>query len=149
MLAQFCDEHGVPVRRCGKVVVTTDDKQLVGLRQLHERGIANGVDVQLIDEAGLAELEPLARTVGQALWSPTTSVADPHLVIEALAEQVRTSGGEIRLSSPVESGGDKGSFVHALAAQDDAGVGDAEAAKNFVVTFEQQHRAAQAVGIGG
>lgn len=104
MLAQFCDEHGVAVRRCGKVVVTTDPAQLAGLRALYERGRANGVQVELVDEAGLAELEPLARTVGQALWSPTTAVADPRQVIEALARDVRESGGEVLLGSAVAAG---------------------------------------------
>ncbi len=105
LLHEFCDTHGVAVRRCGKVVVTTSEEELPALRQLHARGQANGVDVQSIDPDELAELEPLARTVGAALWSPTTSVADPLQVIEALAAQVRAAGGRVELGSPVEAGG--------------------------------------------
>lgn len=104
LLSAFCDEHGVRVRRCGKVVVAGSAAELPALHLLHERGMANGVDVELIDEARLAELEPLARTVGEALWSPTTSVADPHRVIEALAAQVRGAGGAVELGSRVEAG---------------------------------------------
>jgi (S)-2-hydroxyglutarate dehydrogenase len=104
LLRDFCDANGVNVRRCGKVVVASSPDQLPALYQLHERGVANGVEVELIDESQLAELEPLARTVGQALWSPTTSVADPHRVIEALAAQVRGAGAEVALGSHVESG---------------------------------------------
>ena len=104
LLHEFCDANGVAVHRCGKVVVAADEAELPGLRQLHERGQANGVEVEMIDEAQLAELEPLARTVGNALWSPTTSVADPHEVIEALGAQVRSAGGEIHLGSHVEAG---------------------------------------------
>lgn len=104
MLARFCDEHGVAVRRCGKVVVTTESAQLAGLHALRDRGVANGAQVELVDESGLAELEPLARTVGEALWSPTTAVADPHQVIEALARDVRACGGEVLLGSAVRAG---------------------------------------------
>lgn len=104
MLAGFCDEHGVAVRRCGKVVVTTAGSELPALHQLYDRGVANGVDIELIDESRLAELEPLARTVGEALWSPTTAVADPRQVIEALAADVEAHGGQVRLGSHVGAG---------------------------------------------
>ena len=60
--------------------------------------------MELIDEGDLREYEPLARTVGRALWSPNTSVADPQMVIEALAASVRSAGGLIELGSHVESG---------------------------------------------
>lgn len=104
LLRDFCDANGVNVRRCGKVVVASSPDQLPALHQLHERGVANGVEVELIDESQLAELEPLARTVGEALWSPTTSVADPHEVIEALAAQVRRAGAQVALGTRVQSG---------------------------------------------
>ena len=105
LLHEFCEAHGVTLRRCGKVVVTASEDELPALHQLHERGRANGVDVTLVDEGDLAGLEPLARTVGAALWSPTTSVADPHQVIEALAGQVREAGGVVELGARAESGG--------------------------------------------
>ena len=48
----------------------------------------------MVDEAGLRELEPLARTHERALWSPSTAVADPVAVVEALAARVRERGDE-------------------------------------------------------
>jgi L-2-hydroxyglutarate oxidase LhgO len=104
LLREFCEEHGVPVRECGKVVVTSRVEELGGLHELHRRGLANGVELELVDERGLAELEPLARTVDQALWSPTTAVADPHRVIEAMADAVRAAGGSVLLGAPVVEG---------------------------------------------
>jgi L-2-hydroxyglutarate oxidase LhgO len=105
MLREFCAERGVPVRETGKVVVARNEGELPGLRLLHDRAVANGVPVELVDETGLAELEPLARTVGQALWSPTTAVADPMQVVEALAIRVRERGGRILLGSHVRAAG--------------------------------------------
>ena len=104
LLHSFCDEHAVAVRSCGKVVVASSAAELPALHKLHERGIANEVEIELIDERQLAEIEPLARTVGTALWSPTTAVADPHQVIEALAAQVRGAGGVVELGAKVEAG---------------------------------------------
>lgn len=99
LLHEFCAEHGVAVRTCGKVVVTTAPDQLPALDTLAARGEANGVPLEIIDEAGLNELEPLARTVDRALWSPTTSVSSPVAVVEALAEDVRRRGGRVVLGA--------------------------------------------------
>ncbi len=105
MLRAFCAERGVAVRDTGKVVVTQSADELPALQELLRRGAANGVPLELIDEHALRELEPLARTVGSALWSPSTGVADPVAVVEALAARVRERGGRIALSTPVRDAG--------------------------------------------
>ena len=105
MLKEFCRERGVALRETGKVVVTTDASQLPALMTLLDRGRANGVELELIDERGLAELEPLARTVESALWSPNTAVASPAGVVEALADRVRERGGRVVLGNRVTGAG--------------------------------------------
>ncbi|MFZ4510332.1 MAG: FAD-dependent oxidoreductase, partial [Candidatus Nanopelagicales bacterium] len=70
LLKAFCAEQGVPVRETGKVVVTTSAEQLASLDDLYGRGQANGVPLEMVDEAALREIEPLARTHERALWSP-------------------------------------------------------------------------------
>lgn len=105
MLRAFCDERGVRVRETGKVVVTQSDAELSALHELYRRGQANGVELELIDESALHELEPLARTCSSALWSPSTAVADPKSVVEALAARVRERGGTVVMSSQVLSAG--------------------------------------------
>ncbi len=105
MLRAFCAEEQVPVRDTGKVVVTTGVGQLTALHDLHRRGAANGVPLELVDPSQLARLEPLARTHELALWSPTTGSADPVAVVEALAERVRRRGGRVLLGSAVTAAG--------------------------------------------
>ena len=105
MLRAFCEERGVRIRETGKVVVTTSSEQLPQLDDLYARGQANGVPLEMVDEAGLRALEPLARTCERALWSPSTAVADPRAVVEALAARVRERGGDIRLGTPVIGAG--------------------------------------------
>jgi len=105
LLRAFCAERGVPVRETGKVVVTTSPEQVSQLDDLYARGQANGVPLEMVDEAGLRALEPLARTHERALWSPSTAVADPVAVVEALATRVRERGGEVRLGTPVLEAG--------------------------------------------
>ncbi len=104
LLHAFCDEQGLRVRRTGKLVVTTDESQLATLDMLLERGQRNGVPLDMIDEERARELEPRVSTCGRALWSPTTSVANPLEVITALAGRVRSRGGRVELGVEVRGG---------------------------------------------
>ena len=101
LLHEFCDERGVPVRRCGKLVVAQSPADLPALDVLLARAADNGVPVESVDEAQTRELEPMARTVGRALWSPTTSSASPAAVLAALAGRVADRGGEVVLGHEV------------------------------------------------
>ncbi|MEP6697227.1 MAG: L-2-hydroxyglutarate oxidase [Pseudonocardiales bacterium] len=101
LLHEFCDEHHLSVRRCGKLVVARHADELTALDALLTRAKANGVPVERVDESQARELEPLARTAGLALWSPTTSSASPRAVLDALADRVRRRGGEIVLAAKV------------------------------------------------
>src|ERR687892_610381 len=42
MLYEFCDRHGVPYQRCGKLIVAQDDQQVAALEGLLVKGRANG-----------------------------------------------------------------------------------------------------------
>ena len=103
LLHEFCDEHNVVVRRCGKVVVTRNQAELPRLDDLARRGVANRVPLETVGERELAELEPLARTCERALFSPTTSVADPVAVVTAIARDFVDKGGELRLGTHVDA----------------------------------------------
>lgn len=100
-LRRFCADHGIAVRECGKVVVTRSAAELPALDELARRGAANGVTLEVIDPDRLATLEPLARTVERALWSPMTAVADPGAVINALAAEVTGNGASVILGRQV------------------------------------------------
>src|SRR4051812_29215868 len=43
LLTQYCDEHGLPYERCGKVIVAIREDELPRLESLYQRGLANGV----------------------------------------------------------------------------------------------------------
>lgn len=103
LLKEFCLERDVPIRECGKVVVTTDGNQLGSLEELHRRGLANGVDLEIIDESELSRIEPMARTHQRALWSPTTAVADAATVTSAMAKAAREEGVSLEYGCLVKS----------------------------------------------
>ena len=100
-LLAYCDERGIPVLRCGKVVVATDEGELPRLQELYRRSRANGVPaVELIGPERLRELEPHVAGA-RALHSPETAVVDFARVVAAYAEDVQAAGGELLLGREV------------------------------------------------
>lgn len=89
----YCQEHGLPWNKLGKVIVPTQAQDENTLRMLYERGLLNGVSVEWLDEAQLAELEPLARTAtGRALLVPETTVVDPKAIMQHLHQGLAARG---------------------------------------------------------
>jgi L-2-hydroxyglutarate oxidase len=97
---RFCSEEGVPIRRCGKLVVAVSEDERSRLATLEERGRANGVNLRRLGPEELKEHEPeVAGLAG--LWIPETGVVNYSLVTEALARRLIRLGGEVRLGHRV------------------------------------------------
>ena len=101
-IRKLAERHLIPVRDVGKVVVARNSQELSRLEMLFNRGQENGVKLEFREAQDLIEFEPLARTHGAFLWSPTTGVSDPNRIIQALAHEVRNLDGEIRLGAAIE-----------------------------------------------
>ncbi|HUS15845.1 MAG TPA: L-2-hydroxyglutarate oxidase [Chloroflexia bacterium] len=100
-LFAYCEQRGIPVDRCGKVIVATDAEELPRLDDLYARGLANGVPgLERISPERLRELEPHATGIA-ALWSPNTAIVDFRRVAAAYAEDVRAAGGAVVTSCAV------------------------------------------------
>lgn len=93
---EFCLERGLPINRCGKLVVTKGPEELEGLAELKRRGDRNGVLLQEVTEEEAREIDPAARTCERALFSPTTSSVDPAEVTRTLADDCRDAGVDLR-----------------------------------------------------
>lgn len=103
-LYRFCEDHGVPHRRCGKLIVATRASQHGELEALKRQAEANGVhDLQWLSAAQANEMEPEVRCT-RALWSPSTGILDSHAYMLALQGDAEGSGATLALRSPVVSG---------------------------------------------
>jgi L-2-hydroxyglutarate oxidase LhgO len=92
LLRAYCRAKGLPLLEAGKVIVARNEGELPALDELHRRAVANGTPVEWLDERRLAEVEPLARTAGRALFSPRTAAVDPKRVLGALRADLEASG---------------------------------------------------------
>jgi L-2-hydroxyglutarate oxidase LhgO len=103
-LYAYCAARGVNHRRCGKLIVATDDSQVEALRQLRGRAEANGVtDLQWLSATEALALEPRLHCTA-ALLSPSTGIVDSHGLMRALAMDAEAAGASIVLKSPVLGG---------------------------------------------
>jgi L-2-hydroxyglutarate oxidase len=107
-MVEFCREHGVPFKICGKVIVATSEEERPRLQDLLARGQANGVaGLRMLGPEELREIEPHATGVA-ALHVPGTGVTDFAKVCEKYAELVAAQGGTVRTSAEVIGIGQNG-----------------------------------------
>ena len=114
----YCTAAGIPWERCGKVVVASTPEEVPALAALTERGRANGLEIEELSAAGLAEHEPHAVAVA-SIFVPATGVVDYRQVCRALADEVVHRGGRILTGVGVDSAIDTG---RAVAVRSDVGL---------------------------
>jgi L-2-hydroxyglutarate oxidase LhgO len=103
-LYEFCAAHGVPHRRCGKLIVASDDSELDALERLRATGAANGVEgLEIVDGAAVRAREPHIRAAA-ALISPNTGIVEAEALVRTLAQLVNEHGGYVLPGSPLVAG---------------------------------------------
>ncbi|CAG0893467.1 unnamed protein product [Cyprideis torosa] len=97
----FCEEHGVPYKKVGKLIVARNEGEAKALEGLLLRAQQNGVpDVCMVGAEQIREMEP--KCVGKkALWSPHTGIIDWGLVTRTYGEDVSRRGGRIAYGKEV------------------------------------------------
>ena len=76
-MRDYCDEYKIRIRKCGKLVVTTSETDITQLEELFSRAQKNHVTVERIPEEDIKRIEPRAKTLSHALYSPNTCSVDP------------------------------------------------------------------------
>jgi L-2-hydroxyglutarate oxidase LhgO len=102
MLYAYCASHGVPHRKCEKLIVATDAPEQVKVESIHAQGLRNEVEgLRLLSGAQARMLEPALSCTG-ALLSPETGIVDTHAYMLALRGDLEDRGGRIALNTSVE-----------------------------------------------
>src|SRR3989449_10740919 len=100
LMLDFCSKHGIRVDHVGKVIVATEQAELPRLQTLYERGVANGVPVEMIDPGQLGEIEPHANAL-RAIRSPSTAIVDYKEVCAAMTRELTARGVVIETGARV------------------------------------------------
>jgi L-2-hydroxyglutarate oxidase LhgO len=103
-LYAYCEERGVPYRRCGKLIVATSAGQHPVLDTIRARSLENGVDDLRWMSRDLARaIEPELECTA-ALYSPSTGIVDSHVLMHQLLGDAESTGATVAFDSRVIGG---------------------------------------------
>jgi L-2-hydroxyglutarate oxidase LhgO len=101
-LYAYCAAHGVPHRKCEKLIVATDAAEQAKVESIHAQGLRNDVEgLRMLSAAEARALEPALSCTG-ALLSSQTGIIDAHAYMLALRGDLEDRGGRIAFNTPVQ-----------------------------------------------
>lgn len=110
-MTEFCRKHEVPHEICGKIVVASDKREAGFLKNLFERGSANGlIGLKYLSSAELKAREPFV-VAEQTLLVPEEGIVDYKAVMARLSDSILSNNGEIHLSTELNSLQETGNSV--------------------------------------
>lgn len=95
-----CARDGVPHRRCGKLLVATDDAEVARLEAIARQAAINGADVTMVDGAEVVRRVPAVRAIA-GLWSPATGIVDVHGLMDSYRREAEDLGAMMVLDHAV------------------------------------------------
>ena len=100
-MIRFCEEHGIPFRITGKIIVATKLSELQKLDELYQRGLANGLSgLRMLSPTEITEREPHAAGL-RAIHVPQAGIVDYGQVARMMAHLLEQRGGKIRCRAAV------------------------------------------------
>ena len=110
-LYAYCADHGIPHRKCGKLIVATTAAEADKLESIRAHAAANGVDdLRAIDGAEAQRMEPALSCVA-ALVSPSTGIVDSHSYMLALRGDAEAAGAAFAFHAPLLSARREGELL--------------------------------------
>jgi L-2-hydroxyglutarate oxidase LhgO len=101
-LYDYCRDHGIPHRNCGKLIVATTPQEAEKLQSIKTHAEANGVlDMQTLSGEAARQMEP-ALSCDAALLSPSTGIVDSHAYMLALRGDAEAAGAAFAFHAPFE-----------------------------------------------
>jgi (S)-2-hydroxyglutarate dehydrogenase len=93
-LIEFADEHAIPYELCGKVIVATTPSEVTKLKEIHDRGIRNGLknlrELNSLQE--IQEIEPHCTGI-KGIHVPQTGIIDYPKMAEKLLDLYQNKYG--------------------------------------------------------
>ena len=105
MMDDLARDLDIPFKRNGSLVVCIHKEELGGLKDLYDRGVANGVkDLKILSKEEVLEMEPnLSDDVEGALYAPTGGIVCPFILNIAMAENANVNGVDFFFNTEVQT----------------------------------------------
>ncbi len=104
MMKGVCDDLSVPYKNNGSLVVAFSEEEMSTIKELYDRGVANGVPgLCILSKKELKALEPnLSDDVFGALLAQSAGIVCPYELTIAAAENAVVNGAEFVRNFPVK-----------------------------------------------
>ena len=103
LLLEFCDEHKVKYEICGKVIVATNENELLALDNIYKRGIENGLkEIKYLSKSELKEIEPNVNGI-KGVHVPQTGIINFTEVAKEIEAQLKKNNVEIIFNEEVKN----------------------------------------------
>ena len=103
-LYAYCQEHGVPHARLGKLIVATSEEEIPGVEKIDASARVNGVDnLEWLSASEAQRMEPELHCVA-ALLSRSTGIIDSHALMLAYQGEAEEAGAFVAFRAPVLGG---------------------------------------------
>lgn len=101
-MAEYCQEHKLPLSRLGKLLIPVDTADIPQLDLLEARAKANGIQVERLDQQQLRSIEPEVRSAnGEALFVAQTAVVDSQKTFKQLTNETKDLGISIQCNNSI------------------------------------------------
>lgn len=101
-LYDFLESHKIDYRKCGKLVVATQEDEVGHIEQIFQQATTNGVEgLGHLTGAQTRAMEP-ALNAHAAILSPESGLFASHDYMLALQGEIEDAGGSVVLSTPFE-----------------------------------------------
>ena len=95
LLYRMCEEGRIPHRRCGKLIVATDEEEEGILASIQERARENGTEpLEMLNAALIKTMEPNVKACA-ALFSPATGIIHSHRLMRRYIAQANKNGAQL------------------------------------------------------
>lgn len=90
LLTDFHKDRKIPINECGKLIIAKNDEEGIRILDLYNRGLKNGVKLELITNKEALQKEPKLKVHGNypVIYSPTTRVGNPKRVMYELKKDL-------------------------------------------------------------
>ena len=107
----FHDEHGIPIKKIGKLLVCPEAAMSDQIDLLYKRAGQNGLQASIVDTQTLKEMEPEANTEGgRAIFVPITAVGDPSSTMSTIKKRLDDNGVTVLTKAGFSSHNPKGTI---------------------------------------
>ncbi len=94
LLYRLCEQRRIPHRRCGKLIVATDNDEEAMLATIQDRARENGVEaLEMLNARQVKALEPNVKACA-ALFSPSTGIIHSHRLMRHYAARAHENGAQ-------------------------------------------------------